>query len=141
MGNKYFKKGKGGVGGGDGQNKKATPKKSNGGKPKPFKVHSLVVSKKLLSGPLHPRKVKYSDSNQTINVSIHAGISGPAHPPKQTGELSNNTFACGALQGNGNEELNNCNKKYKVYTEIDSNGKTEIITDITCKIDGQHLVM
>ena len=27
-----------------------------------------------------------------------------------------------------------CDKKYKVYTDMDSDGKTEIITDINCTI-------
>ena len=95
------------------------------------------------------------------NVSNHAGLSGPAHPPEETYSLaelrhpakekyslqsdtskpSSNPLKCYALS-NGNGELNNkCNKKYKVYTDMDSNGKTKIITHINCKCKGKDFVM
>ena len=64
--------------------------------------------------------MKYSDSGGTKDVSIKAGLPGPAHPPKTTGEHSNNTFACDALKGNGNEEYSFNNKKCKAYTDMDS---------------------
>ena len=88
-----------------------------------------------LSGPAHPPKEKYS-------------LSGPTHPPKEkyslqtdTGEPCSNPFVCYAL-GNGNgKQVDNSNKKYKVYTDTDSDGKTEIITDITCKFKGKVFAM
>ena len=72
------------------------------------------------------------------SVSNHDDLSQPSHPPKEkysfqpdSGEACSNPFECYALS-NGNEKLNDdFNKKYKVYTDIDSDGKTEIITDIT----------
>ena len=88
-----------------------------------------------ISGPIHPPKEKYS-------------LPGPPHPPEEkyslvddTNEASINSFVCYAL-GNGNEELlNDCNKKYKVHTDTDSDGKTEIITDIKCKYNGKFFAM
>ena len=131
-GNKYFKKSKGGEGGSTGY-KKATLKK--GGKPqKPHKVASLTITR-LLSGPSHPPKVMAPGSEG--NVSKSAGITTPAHLPKVSGEHFVNTFACDALGGNGNEEFNDCNKTYKVYTDTDSDGKTEIITNLKCKLEGK----
>ena len=48
---------------------------------------------------------------------------------------------CHAL-GNGNEKLyDDSNKKYKVYTDTDNDGKTEIITDINCKYEGKIFAM
>ena len=73
-------------------------------------------------------------------VSIKADLSGPAHPPKTTGEHLINTFTCDALKGNGNEEYS-LNNKCKAYTDTDSKGKTEIITDITCKFDVKLVAM
>ena len=72
----------------------------------------------------------------TKDVSIKTGLSGPAHPPKTAGEQFINTFTCGALRGNGNKEYSLPSNKGKAYTDTDSDGKTEIITDITCKFDG-----
>ena len=70
------------------------------------------------SGLPHPPKEKYS-------------LPGPPHPPEEkyslsddTNEASINPFAFYAL-GNGNGELlDDSNKKYKVYTDTDSDGKT-----------------
>ena len=62
-------------------------------------------------------------------------------PPKTTGEQFSNTFACDALTGNGNEEYSLTNSKSKAYTDTDSDGKTEIITDITWKFDGKLVAM
>ena len=57
------------------------------------------------------------------------------------GKLSSNTFECYALS-NGNGELNDqSNKKFKVCTDTDSDGKTEIITDIKCKFKGKDFAM
>ena len=102
-----------------------------------YKAYSLTVAANL-SGPSHNPKV---NGLGTEDVSIKADLSGPAHPPNTTGEQLSNTFACDVLTGNGNEEYSNCNKKYKVYTDTDSDGKTEIITDITCKFDGELVAM
>ena len=74
------------------------------------------------------------------NVSKPAGIITP-HPLKNSGEHFVNTFACDALSGNGNEEFNDCNKKYKVQTDTDSDGKTEIITDLKCNFEGKAFEM
>ena len=74
-------------------------------------------------------------------VSIKAGLPGPVHPPKTAGEQFINTFACDALRGNGNEEYILPSNKGKAYTDTDSDGKTEIITDIICKFDGKLVAM
>ena len=81
--------------------------------------------------------MKYSDNE---DVSIKAGLPGPAHPLKTTGEHSNNTFLCDALTGNGNVKYSNCNKKYNIYTDTDIDDKTEI-TDIICKFNGRLVAM
>ena len=62
-----------------------------------------------------------------------AGPSRPAHPPKDAGETFINSFMCDTVNSIGNEEYDDCNKTYKVYTDTDSDGKTEIITDINVK--------
>ena len=52
-----------------------------------------------------------------------------------------NLFICYAL-GNGNgSQVDDSNKKYRVYTDTDSDGKTEIITDINCKFKGKLFAM
>ena len=48
---------------------------------------------------------------------------------------------CDTLGCNGNEEYDDCNKIYKVYTDTDSDGKTEIITDIYVNFQGKALEM
>ena len=147
------KQNKQGGGGGKGSGKffkKGTPNKKKGGPPKnKNNIHSLALVKPLggdsissnnnnrvgLSGPAHPPKEKYL-------------LAGPTHPPKvkyslqtDSGELCSNSFVCYAL-GNGNgKQVDNCNKKYKVYTDTDSDGKTEIVTDITCKYKGKVFAM
>ena len=127
---KFFKKG-------------GTPGKAKKGNP-PKKTHSLklviseeeTVSKSVgVSGPAHPPKEKYS-------------LAGPTHPPKEkyslqtdSGKLRSNPFTCYAL-GNGNgSQVDDSNKKYKVYTDTDSDGKTEIITDIKFKFEGKVFAM
>ena len=74
-------------------------------------------------------------------VSIKAGLSRPAHPIKTTGEQFINTFACDALTSNGNEMYDPPSNQRKAYTDTDSDGKTEIITDITCKFKGKLIAM
>ena len=106
-----------------------------------YKAHSLVVSENLLPGPTHPPKVKYSGGEGTSNLSVCASLTGPTHHPKQTGEHCVNTFVCDVLKGNGNEEYNDCNKKYKIYTDTDSDSKTEVITDINCKFNCNLMTM
>ena len=111
-GGKFFKKG-------------GTPGKARKGNP-PKKTHSLklVISEEETVSKTDPPEEKYS-------------LAGPTHPPKEkyslqneTGKLCSNPFTCYAL-GNGNgSEVDDSNKKYKVYTDTDSDGKTEIITDI-----------
>ena len=130
-GGKFFKKG-------------GTPNKDKKGGAPPKKTHllKLVISEEetisksvAVSGPTHPPKEKYS-------------LSGPTHPPKEkyshqtdTGKLCSNPFICYAL-GNGNgSEVDDSNKKYRVYTDTDSDGKTEIITDINCKFKGKVFAM
>ena len=70
-----------------------------------------------------------------------SGLSEPQHPPKHAGEHFINTFACDTIGCNGNEEYNDSKKVYKVYTDTDSNGKTEIITDIKVELQGKAIEM
>ena len=143
-GNRKHKQ-QGGGGGGKGSGKffkKGTPnKKRQEGLPTNKNIALLEVvmggnsvsNHDGLSGPSHPPEDTYS-------------LSGPPHPPKEkyslqtnSGEACSNPFTCYAL-GNGNEELyDDSNKKYKVYTDTDSDG--EIITDITCKYKGKIFAM
>ena len=124
--------------------KVALPTSTRKEAPPPKKTHllKLVISKEEtvsnrvgISGPTHPPEEKYS-------------LSGPTHPPKEkyslqtnTGKPCSNPFICYAL-GNGNgSEVDDSNKKYRVYTDTDSDGKTEIITDIKCKFKGKVFAM
>ena len=52
-----------------------------------------------------------------------------------------NTFACDALTSNGNELYEPPSNQGKAYTDTDSDGKTEIINDITCKFKGKLVAM
>ena len=132
-GSKPFKQqgGRGGKGSGKFFKKGGTPNKHKKGGAPPKKTHllKLVISEEEtvsnhvgISGPTHPPEEKYS-------------LSGPTHPPKEkyslqtnTGKPCSNPFICYAL-GNGNwSQVDNSNKKYRVYTDTDSDGKTEIIT-------------
>ena len=72
---------------------------------------------------------------------MNADLPRPAHPPKVSGEQFHNTFACDALISNGNELYDPPSNKGKAYTDMDSDGKTEIITDITCKFKGKLIAM
>ena len=72
---------------------------------------------------------------------MNADLSRPAHPPKVSGEQFHNTFMCDALISNGNELYDPPSNKGKAYTDTDSDGKTEIITDITCKFKGKLIAM
>ena len=72
---------------------------------------------------------------------MNADLPRPAHPPKVSGEQFYNTFACDALISNGNELYDPPSNKGKAYTDTDSDGKTEIITDITCKFKGMLIAM
>ena len=72
---------------------------------------------------------------------MNADLSRPAHPPKVSGEQFHNTFACDALISNGNELYDPPSNKGKAYTDTDSDGKTELITDITCKFKGKLIAM
>ena len=72
---------------------------------------------------------------------MNADLPRPAHPPKVSGEQFYNTFACDALISNGNELYDPPSNKGKAYTDTDSDGKTEIITDITCKFEGKLIAM
>ena len=74
-------------------------------------------------------------------ASTNVDLSRPAHSPKTTGEQFINTFVCNALRGNGNEEYSLTSNKGKAYTDTDSDDKTEIITDITCKFKGKLIAM
>ena len=95
-----------------------------------------------LSGPQHPPKVDGLGGNKTKEfVSMKAGLSRPAHPPKVSGEPIINTFACDALTSNGNGLYEPPSNQGKAYTDTDSDGKTEIITDITCKFKDKLVAM
>ena len=72
---------------------------------------------------------------------MNADLPRPAHPPKVSGEQFYNTFTCDALISNGNELYDPPSNKGKAYTDMDSDGKTEIITDITCKFKGKLIAM
>ena len=72
---------------------------------------------------------------------MNADLWRPAHPPKVSGEQFHNTFTCDALISNGNELYDPPSNKGKAYTDTDSDGKTEIITDITCKFKGKLIAM
>ena len=95
-----------------------------------------------LSGSQHPPKVDGPGKDKTKeSVSINADLARPAHPPKVSGEQFHNTFTCDALISNGNELYDPPSNKGKAYTDTDSDGKTEIITDITCKFEGKLIAM
>ena len=131
---KQFNKGRG-QGGGNGNKNNSTPKRpgtgwGHGGKP--HKAFSFTVAD-VSSGPSHPSKVIGAG---TKVVSIK-----PAYPPKTASELFINTFMCDALRGNGNEEYSLTSNKGKAYTDTNSDGKTEIITNITCKFQGKLVAM
>ena len=123
---------------------KSTPKRPGSGcgrgGGKPFKTNALTVTG--LSGSQHPPKVDDPEGNETKeSVSMNADLPRPAHPPKVSGEQFHNTFACDALISNGNELYDPPSNKGKAYTDTDSDGKTEIITDITCKFKGKLIAM
>ena len=128
-----------GCGGGGGK-QKSTPKRPGSGHGrgggKPFKTNALTVTG--LPGPQHPPKVDGLGGNETKeSVSMNTGLLRPAHPPKVSGEPFINTFTCDALTSNGNELYEPPSNQGKAYTDTDSDGKTEIITDITCKFKGK----
>ena len=137
---KLFNRGRGWEEGESNGNKKSTPNKPGAGwghGSKPHKTFSLTVAD-ILSGPPHPPKVT---GLATEVVSIKADLSRPAHPPKTAGDQCINTFMCDALRGNGNEEYSLTSNIGKAYTDTDSDGKSEIITDITCKFQGKLIAM
>ena len=92
----------------------------------------------FLPGPTHPPKVT-GLGNQV--VSIKADLLRSAHPLKTTGEQFINNFVCDTLSINGNELYDSPSNQGKAYTDMDSDGKTEIITDITCKFKGKLIAM
>ena len=123
---------------------RSTPKRPSSGHGrgggKPFKTNALTVTG--LSGSQHPPKVDCPEGDKTKeSVSMNADLSRPAHLPKVSGEQFHNTFACDALISNGNELYDPPSNKGKAYTDTDSDGKTEIITDITCKFKGKLIAM
>ena len=142
-GNKQPNKGKGRGRGGN-VKQRSTPKRpgsgcGRGGR-KPFKMNALTVTG--LSGSQHPPKVDGLGKDETKeSVSMNADFARSAHPPKVSGEQFHNTFACDALISNGNELYDPPSNKGKAYTDMDSDGKTEIITDITCKFEGKLIAM
>ena len=142
-GNKQPNKGKGRGRGGN-VKQRSTPKRPGSGRGrgggKPFKMNALTVTG--LSGSQHPPKVDGPGKDETKeSVSMNADLARPAHPPKVSGEQFHNTFACDALISNGNELYDPPSNKGKAYTDTDSDGKTEIITDITCKFKGKLIAM
>ena len=123
---------------------RSTPKRPGSGRGrgvgKPFKTNALTVTG--LSGSQHPPKVDGPEGDETKeSVSMNADLVRPAHPPKVSGEQFYNTFVCDALISNGNELYDPPSNKGKAYTDTDSDGKTEIITDITCKFKGKLIAM
>ena len=128
-----------------GGKQKSTPNKKPGqghghGGGKQFKMNALTVTG--LSGPQHPPKVDGLGGNETKEiVSMNAGLLRLAHPPKVSGEPIINTFACNALTSNGNDLYEPPSNQGKAHIDTDSDGKTEIITDITCKYKGKLITM
>ena len=123
---------------------RSTPKRPGSGRGrgggKPFKTNALTVTG--LSGSQHPPKVDGLEGDETKeSVSMNADLPRLAHPPKVSGEQFHNTFACDALISNGNELYDPPSNKGKAYTDTDSDGKTEIITDITCKFKDKLIAM
>ena len=122
---------------------KSTPKRPGNGRGrggKPFKMNALTVTG--LSGSQHLPKVHGLGGYETKeSVSMNADLPRPAHPPKVSGEQFHNTFTCDALTSNGNELYDPPSNQGKAYTDTDSDGKTEIITDITCKFKGKLIAM
>ena len=142
-GNKQPNKGKG-RGRGAIVKQRSTPKRPGSGcgrgGGKPFKTNALTVTG--LPGSQHPPKVDGTGKDETKEyVSMNADLARPAHPPKVSGEQFHNTFACDALTSNGNELYDPPSNKGKAYTDTDSDGKTEIITDIICKFKGNLIAM
>ena len=136
-------KGKG-QGRGGNNKQRSIPKRPGSGRGrgggKPFKTNALTVTG--LSGSQHPPKVDGPEGDKTKeSVSMNADLSRPAHPPKVSGEQFHNTLTCDALISNGNELYDPPSNKGKAYTDTDSDGKTEIITDITCKFKGKLIAM
>ena len=104
--------------------------------------YSLKVTEPQLASPAHPPKVSGVISKEEMVKQVKpAGLSRPAHPPKDAGETFINSFMCDTINSIGNEEYDDCNKTYKVYTDTDSDGKTEIITDINVKFQGRAIEM
>ena len=133
-----------GRGRGGNNKQRSTPKRPGSGHGrgggKPFKTNALTVTG--LSGSQHPPKVDGPEGDETKeSVSMNADLSRPAHSPKVSGEQFYNTFACDALSRNGNELYDPPTNKGKAYTDTDSDGKTEISTDITCKFKGKLIAM
>ena len=142
-GNKPPNKGKG-QGRGGNNKQRSTPKRPGSGRGrgggKPFKTNALTVTG--LSRSQHPPKVDGPEGDETKEyVSMNADLPRPAHPLKVSGEQFHNTFTCDALTSNGNELYDPSSNKGKGYTDTDSDGKTEIITDITCKFKGKLIAM
>ena len=112
--------------GGGGQ--RSTPNKKPGqghchGGGKTFKTNTLTVTG--LSGPQHPPNVAGQGGHKTKEiVSMNADFSRPAYPPKVSGEPFINAFTCDALTSNGNELYEPPSNQGKVYTDTDSDGKT-----------------
>ena len=130
----------GGGGGYRSGSKKATPKRPF--KPKTHKQFALKVTEPQLSTPsLPPKVIGVDGKEETVEQVKPAGLSRPAFPPKDAGETFCNSFMCDTLGSIGNEEYDDCNRKYKVYTDTDSDGKTEIITDINVKFQGKAIEM
>ena len=134
-----------GRGRGGNPKQRSTPRRpasgrGRGGGRKPFKTNALTVTG--LSGSQHPPKVESPEGDETKEfASMNADLPRPAHPPKVSGEQFNNTFACDALISNGNELYDPPSNKGKAYTDMDSDGKTDIITDIICKFKGKLIAM
>ena len=131
--------------GGGGSKQKSTPNKRPGqsrgqGGGKPFKTNALTVTS--LPGPQHPPKVASLGGTETKEfISMNADLPGSAHPPKVSGEPFINTFTCDTLTSTGNELYEPPSNQGKAYTDTDSDGKTEIITDNTCKLKGKLIAM
>ena len=131
--------------GGGGSKQKSTPNKKAGQghgrrSGKPFKTSALTVTG--LPGPQHPPKVAGLGGTETKEiVSMNADLPRLAHPPKVPGEPFINTFTCDALKSIGNELYEPLSNQGKAYTDTDSDGKTEIITDITSKFKGKLIAM
>ena len=131
--------------GGGGGKQRSTPNKKPGhghgrGGGKPFKTNAFNSYWPFQTTT--PSKSWWSGRKQNKGDCKYESWSfETSNPPKVSGEPIINTFVCDALTSNGNGLYEPPSNQGKAYTDTDSDGKTEIITDITCKFKGKLIAM